>query len=256
MSILNVSIIPCLSDNYTYLIHDKSTNKVIAVDPPVVEPITNFLKKSNLNLDFILSTHHHADHVDGNLELKKIYNCKIIGFEEDSHRIPGIDIKLKNHATWKFGNETVKIEHAPGHTAGHVFYHFQRNKLVFVGDIVFPMGCGRIFEGSAKEMYESVIKIKNLSNDTKIYSGHEYTNSNSKFCLEFDKSNKELSKRSQNILSLREENKPTVPTTVQLEKETNIFFRCDNQDVKNYINMKNAKSEEVFAKLRELKDNF
>ena len=188
--------------------------------------------------------------------MEKIYNCKIIGFEEDSHRIPGIDIKLKNHTTWEFGNETVKIEHAPGHTAGHVFYHFQRNKLVFVGDIVFPMGCGRIFEGSAKEMYESVIKIKNLSNDTKIYSGHEYTNSNSKFCLEFDKSNKELSKRSQNILSLREENKPTVPTTVQLEKETNIFFRCDNQDVKNYINMKNAKSEEVFAKLRELKDNF
>ena len=163
MSNLNVSIIPCLSDNYTYLIHDKSTNKVIAVDPPVVEPITSFLNKSNLNLDFILSTHHHADHVDGNLELKKIYNCKIIGFEEDSRRIPGIDIKLKNHTTWEFGNETVKIEHAPGHTAGHVFYHFQRNKLAFVGDIVFPMGCGRIFEGSAKEMYESVIKIKNLS---------------------------------------------------------------------------------------------
>ena len=96
MSVLNVNIIPCLSDNYTYLIHDKSTNKMIAVDPPVVEPITSFLNKSNLNLDFILSTHHHADHVDGNLELKKIYNCKIIGFEEDSRRIPGIDIKLKN----------------------------------------------------------------------------------------------------------------------------------------------------------------
>ena len=178
MNILNVTIIPCLSDNYTYLIHDKYNNKVIAVDPPVVEPITTFLNKSNLNLDFILSTHHHSDHVDGNLELKKIYDCEIIGFEEDSNRIPGIDIKLKNHATWKFGNETVKIEHAPGHTAGHVFYHFQRNKLAFVGDIVFPMGCGRIFEGSAKEMYESVIKIKNLSNDTKIYSGHEYTISN------------------------------------------------------------------------------
>ena len=118
------------------------------------------------------------------------------------------------------------------------------------------MGCGRIFEGSAKEMYNSVIKIKNLSNDTKIYSGHEYTISNSKFCLEFDESNKELSKRSQNILSLRKENKPTVPTTVQLEKETNIFFRCDNQDIKNFINMKNADSEEVFTKLRKLKDNF
>ena len=100
MSNLNVSIIPCLSDNYTYLIHDKSTNKVIAVDPPVVELITSFLNKSKLNLDFILSTHHHADHVDGNLELKKIYNCKIIGFEEDSRRIPGIDIKLKNQTTW------------------------------------------------------------------------------------------------------------------------------------------------------------
>jgi len=256
MSILNVNILPCLSDNYSYIIHDKSFNKVIAIDPPVVKPITNFLKKFNLKLDFILCTHHHADHVDGNLELKKIFDCKVIGFEQDSSRIPGIDIKLKNHEIWKFGDETVKIEHAPGHTNGHVFYHFQKNKLAFVGDIVFPMGCGRIFEGSTKEMYESVVKIKNLSNDTTIYSGHEYTISNSKFCLEFDKNNIKLFERSKKILSLRKDNKPTIPTTVQLEKDTNIFFRCEEQDIKNSINMKNASSEEVFAKLRELKDNF
>ena len=256
MSILNVNILPCLSDNYTYIILDKSSDKVIAVDPPVVEPITNFLNKLNLKLDYILNTHHHADHVDGNLELKKIYNCKIIGFEEDSHRIPGIDIQLKNHEIWKFGDEAVRIEHAPGHTAGHVFYHFQKNKLAFVGDIVFPMGCGRIFEGSAKQMYESVVKIKNLDNNTTIYSGHEYTISNSKFCLKLDKNNSELFERSKSVLSLRKNNKPTIPTTVQLEKDTNIFFRCEVQEIKNSINMKNASSEEVFAKLRVLKDNF
>ena len=256
MSFLNVNIIPCLSDNYTYIIQDKSSNKVIAVDPPVVKPIINFLNKLNLKLDFILSTHHHADHVDGNLELKKIYNCKIVGFDKDSSRIPGIDIKLKNHEIWKFGDESIKIEHAPGHTSGHVFYHFQKNKLAFVGDIVFPMGCGRIFEGSAKEMYESVVKIKSLSYDTTIYSGHEYTISNSKFCLKFDKNNNKLFERSKNVLSLRKENKPTIPTTVQLEKDTNIFFRYEIQDIKNSINMENASSEDVFAKLRELKDNF
>ncbi len=256
MSKLQVNLINCLSDNYSYLIFNPDTKKGIVVDPAESKPVINELKKLNISLEYIFITHHHADHVGGNLDLKKIFNCKIVGFEGDANRIPGIDIKLKDKENFEFENETIQLNTAPGHTSGHVFYFFNKNKYAFVGDVVFSLGCGRIFEGTAKQMFDSVQKIKNLPDETKIFCGHEYTASNSKFCIAYDKENKNLIKRIDQIKKLRSQNLPTIPTTVLEEKANNIFFRSDNEQVISNIGMNGSDEVEIFKKLRELKDNF
>jgi hydroxyacylglutathione hydrolase len=253
---LNVTLIKCLTDNYSYLITDSKTKKNIVIDPAESTPIEKELNHKKQNLDFILVTHHHHDHVGGNLDLKKKYNCKIIGFDKDANRIPGIDIRLNNNQIWDFGEERIQILHAPGHTSGHVFYNFINNKYAFVGDIVFSLGCGRIFEGSFEEMFESVNKVKSLPEDTKIFCGHEYTENNSRFCKAYDQQNINLNKKIDEIKNKRKNNIPTIPTTVKEERLNNIFFRCDDPIIKQSLNMIHATEIDVFKKLRQLKDNF
>ena len=177
---MKIEIIPCLSDNFSYLIHDKESDKVLIVDPAEYKACDNVIKKYK-KLDFILNTHHHADHVDGNLELKKKYNSKILGFELDKDRIPGIDILLKENQKHKIGKLEFEVIFVPGHTKGHVAFFFFREKIVFTGDTLFSLGCGRVFEGTHEEMFNSLNKIKNLPPDTKIYCGHEYTKTNLNF---------------------------------------------------------------------------
>ena len=190
-----ITPIPCLDDNYAYIIFDKISKNVGVVDPSEAYPIINFLKKNNLNLNYILNTHHHFDHVGGNTELKKIYNAKVIGFDEDKHRIPGIDIALKDKDEFKFGNSIIKILHIPGHTLGHICFFFEKEKIAFTGDTLFSLGCGRIFEGDHKQMLTSLNKIKKLPKTTKIYCGHEYTLKNAEFCMKYDKKNSILKKK-------------------------------------------------------------
>ena len=251
-----VNIIPCLTDNYSYCIVDPVTKKVAIIDPAEFETINSFLEKKNLSLDFILNTHHHGDHVDGNNSLKKKYGCKIVGFAPDKNRIPGIDILLEDEQVWKFGDTEITIYHAPGHTSGHIFYYLKKNNLAFVADIVFSLGCGRIFEGTYEQMFASINKIKNLPAQTKIFCGHEYTESNLAFCMSIDKENEHLKKRATEIKNLRKKSQPTVPTTIATELKTNIFCRLHNPNIRNSIALTNATDLEVFTKLRKLKDNF
>ncbi len=239
---MRVEIIPCLQDNYSYLIIDESNKTASVVDPSEAKPIINFIEKENINLKYILNTHHHYDHIGGNKDLKKIYNSVVIGYKDDASRIPGIDILLKNNQIWKADNFEAKIIHIPGHTTGHISFYFFKEKLIFTGDTLFSLGCGKIFEGTYQDMFESLNQIKKLPQDTKIYCGHEYTLQNSKFCIKHDPENLNLKKKIVEIKKKLENNIPTIPSTLKDENECNIFLR--------------AKDVESFSKLRDLKDNF
>lgn len=248
--------IPCLNDNYAYIVNDVVTKTIGVVDPSEAEPIINYLKKEKLELNYILNTHHHFDHVDGNIELQKLYNSKIIGFIGDKHRIPGINITLNDGEKFDFGKSIVKIIHIPGHTSGHICFFFEKEKIAFTGDTLFSLGCGRIFEGDHKQMLSSLNKIKKLPAKTKIYCGHEYTLKNAEFCMKYDAKNMDLINHFKKVSELRLKNLPTVPSTLEEELKSNIFLRCDQNDLKIKLNMENADDYKVFTKVRDLKDTF
>ena len=217
---MKVEIIKCLSDNYSYLIFEKETNTVSIIDPSEFEPCDKIIEKYN-KLDFILNTHHHTDHVDGNLKLKEKYNAKVLGFGLDKDRIPGIDILLKENQKQKIGNLEFNVIFVPGHTKGHIAFYFEEEKIVFTGDTLFSLGCGRVFEGTYKQMFDSLKKISSYPQETKVYCGHEYTLSNLKFALEVDTNNRELENEFNNVKSLIASNTPSLPTTLQKELKIN-----------------------------------
>ena len=253
---MNIKIIPCLLDNYSYLIHDEQSNTVAIVDPSEFEPCDKIIEKKFKKLDFILNTHHHYDHVGGNEKLKKKYNSIILGFEKDKNRIPGIDKILKDNQEFKIGNLNFKTIFIPGHTIGHIAFYFKKEKVVFTGDTLFSLGCGKVFEGTHEQMFHSLNKLKNLPVETKVYCGHEYTSKNLEFCLKFNPNNA-LLKKKKNVIKINLNNKkPNIPTTIADEIKTNIFFRFDDPDVKKAINLENSSDFEIFSKLRDLKDNF
>ena len=250
-----VEIIPCLSDNYSYVIREKETNTISIVDPSEFEACDKILNKYK-KLDFILNTHHHIDHVGANLKLKKKYNSKILGSNSDKDRIPGIDIFLIENQKQKIGNLEFEVIFIPGHTKGHIAFFFRKEKIAFTGDTLFSLGCGRIFEGTYKEMFNSLNKIKNLPLETKIYCGHEYTKSNLNFCLAYDPENIHLREKEIDIQKKLDSNKPTIPSTLSDEIKTNIFLRCGDPDIKHNLGLKDSSEVEVFSKLRDLKDAF
>ena len=253
---MKIEIIPCLKDNYSYLIIDEENKNACVVDPSEAKPIIKYLEKNNIELKYILNTHHHYDHVGGNIELKKKYDAKVIGYIDDLNRIPGIDVKLKDEEIWKENNFEAKIIHIPGHTLGHVCFHFYKDKNLFTGDTVFSLGCGRIFEGTYEQMCKSINKIKNLPSDTKVYCGHEYTKKNYEFCKKIEPKKVFLDKKINKLRMKISNNLPTIPTTIKEELKCNVFFRCDSKEVKSSLNMKNDSPIEIFSKLRDLKDNF
>ena len=248
--------IPCLTDNYAYIICDDHSQTTGVIDPSEAKPIISFLKKENKKLNYILNTHHHFDHVGGNIELKKKFKAKVLGFEGDKHRIPGIDITLKDKEEWNFGDSKVITLHIPGHTLGHICFFFKKEKVAFTGDTLFSLGCGRIFEGDHKQMFNSLNKIKKLPKDTEIYCGHEYTYKNAEFCLKYDNNNTDLKKKFEKIKKLRSENLPTIPSSLEEELKSNIFLRSNQRELKAKLNMENREDFEVFKKVRDLKDSF
>jgi len=250
-----IEIIPCLSDNYSYVINERETNTISIVDPAEFKACDKVISKYK-KLDFILNTHHHADHVGANLELKKKYNSKILGSDLDRDRIPGIDIFLKNKQKQKIGNLEFEVIFVPGHTSGHIAFFFNKEKVAFTGDTLFSLGCGRIFEGTHAEMFNSLSKIKKLPPNTKIYCGHEYTKSNLNFCLAYDIKNNFLKKKEIDIQKKLNLNQPTVPSTLSEEIKTNIFLRCDDPEIKRALGLQGSSQIEVFSKLRDLKDSF
>ena len=239
---MRIEIIKCLQDNYSYLLIEKENNYACVIDPSESGPIIKYIENNNIKLKFILNTHHHFDHVGGNKDLKKKYNSKVIGFEKYKDRIPEIDFFLQNREIWKNDNFEAKIYHIPGHTSGHVCYYFYNQNILFTGDTLFSLGCGRIFEGTYEEMFSSLKLIKSFPKKTKIYCGHEYTLKNSDFCLKYDSKNFALKEKILSVKNYLNKGLTSMPTTLEDELSCNIFLK--SEDI------------ETFSKLRDLKDNF
>ena len=239
---MKIQIIKCLKDNYSYLVIDETNNDACVIDPSEAKPIIDFVENNKINLKYILNTHHHFDHVGGNKELKEKYYASVIGFKGDKYRIPQIDILVDDHNIWKKDNFEAKIYHIPGHTTGHIAFHFFKEKKIFTGDTLFSLGCGKIFEGTYEQMFNSLKKIKTLPKDTEIYCGHEYTLQNSNFCIAQDSNNLKLKNKITKIKEKLKNGLPTIPTILDDEIQCNVFLK--------------AKDLQTFSKLRDLKDNF
>ena len=239
---MKIKTIPCLKDNYSYLVIDEKKNIACVIDPAEADPIIKYLDDNKIKLKFILNTHHHYDHVGGNQKLKEKYGAIVIGYKGDKERIPEIDILLSDQETWKHENFEAKIIHIPGHTLGHICFYFYKEQSIFTGDTLFSLGCGRIFEGTYSQMFNSLMKLKKLPQNTKVYCGHEYTKKNSAFCLAHDANNKNLIAKMKDINIKLKSGLPTIPSSIRDELKCNIFLRSSNVD--------------AFSKLRVLKDNF
>ena len=253
---LEVFMFPCLSDNYGYLIHDPIQDLTASIDTPDVHAIEEALNQNDWELNYIINTHHHYDHAGGNLELKKKTNCKIIGPMQDKDRIPGIDQTIEHAEEFMFGSFAVKGFHTPGHTTGHMVYHFEDQNIAFVGDTIFAMGCGRLFEGTPEQMLNSLDIIMSWPGETMLYCAHEYTQSNAEFAITVDGKNEDLLKRKSEVDALREKLIPTVPTKLEIEKKTNPFLRSDDKEIRLELGMMASSRSEVFAEIRSRKDQF
>ena len=238
---ITVSLIPILDDNYAYLL-EADNGETAIVDPGEAQPIIDVLNQKDLSLDYILNTHHHGDHIAGNAELISRYGAKLVGPKNEKDRIANMDILLSEGDIFIFGGEEFQIIETPGHTRGHICFYGASNKILFAGDTLFAMGCGRLFEGTPEDMFGSFQKILALPSDTKIYCGHKYTLSNAKFCAHAEPDNTDIQTRYKEVVELRDQNKPTLPTTLDLEKKTNVFLR--------------AKTPAELRQLRARKDSF
>ncbi len=253
---LEIVQIAVLDDNYIYLIHDPVSGETGVVDPAITDPVVDTLKKRNWTLNYILNTHHHWDHIGANLELKQETQCKIIGYQADSDRIPGIDHPLADGDFFSLGNESAQVIATPGHTLGHIVYYFKDSNALFCGDTLFSMGCGRLFEGTAEQMWQSLQIIKSLPPETNIYCAHEYTLANAQFAVSLEPGNQQLQQRYQQVEQLRASNLPTIPSSLKQELASNPFLRTDSQEIQQSINKKNASDIEIFSSIRKLKDQF
>lgn len=222
---LTIDLIPCLSDNYAYLLRDGS-GAVGVVDPSEPGPVQAALERQGLKLTHIFNTHHHFDHTGGNLDLKAAYGATIIGPMADSHRIPGLDVGVTEGDRVPFGQTEALIYDIPAHTSGHIAFHFADEGAVFTGDTLFAMGCGRLFEGTPADMFAAMAKLKILPPETRVYCGHEYTESNGRFALTVEPDNAELAARMEDVRRVRAAGQSTIPSTIALERATNPFMRA------------------------------
>ena len=253
---LEIVQIPCLSDNYGFLIHEPDSGATGTIDTPDAAAINRALQKNGWTLTHILNTHHHFDHVGGNLELKKKWECVIVGPAADAARIPGIDIAVGDGDTYEFGSLTARVFDVPGHTRGHIAYYFADEHVAFVGDTLFALGCGRLFEGTPSQMWTSLQKLLALPDQTRVYCAHEYTQANARFALTVDPDNQDLRRRALEIDDKRAQGLPTVPTSIGLERRTNPFLRPASETLRRTLGMLEASDTEVFAEVRARKDRF
>jgi len=247
-----VKILSALSDNYIYLLI--WGNMAIVVDPSEAEPVLEVLRKDNLQLQAILITHHHLDHTAGIDALVDATNCPVIGPEDN--RIPRLTQMAEEGETIAFGPLTFQVITTPGHTTSHVVYYEPEKGWLLTGDTLFGAGCGRLFEGTPKQMHESLKKISQLPDNTKIFCGHEYTVKNLEFAASIEPSNKDVANRLAQARRERQQNIPTVPSTLGLEKKTNPFLRSHDTSLKAALKMDNACDLDVFTKVRELRNSF
>lgn len=256
MAKLEIELFPCRTDNFGVLIHDPDSGATASIDAPEEQPILDALKRRGWTLTNILTTHHHQDHVEANLALKTRFEATIIGPENEAAKIPGLDMTIGDGGDFEFASHKVHVYETPGHTAGHICFHFPDDKLLFSADTLFALGCGRLFEGTPAQMWASLTKLMALPDDTVVYFGHEYTLSNARFAVTVDPDNAELKSRTAEIEALRAKGGFTAPTTLGLEKRTNPFLRAKDAGIRQHLNMQDATDAEVFAEIRKRKDNF
>jgi hydroxyacylglutathione hydrolase len=249
---MQIEIVPCLSDNYAYLV--KEGEHCAVVDPSEAAPVNAALDRLGWEPAYILNTHHHNDHTGGNLELKKEYAATVIGPGKDAARIPGLDIGVDEASGWEFAGLKVRVLEVPGHTRGGITFVIDGN--AFTGDTLFSLGCGRLFEGDALMMWASLSKLMTLPDATRIYCGHEYTENNGRFALTLEPGNTALGARMTEVKNARAEGWPTIPSTIGQEKKTNPFLRPDSWEIRKTLGMTDASDAEVFGEIRKRKDNF
>ena len=252
---LTVLRIPVLSDNYMYLVHEAESGATAAVDPAVAQPVLDHLEREGWSLDQILITHHHPDHIAGVPELKEKTGATVVGPAAERETIPGLDVELREGDSHELGAAEAQVLETPGHTLGHISFWFEDEEVLFCADALFALGCGRVFEGTMEMMWESLAKLRELPDDTKVFCGHEYTLSNARFAVTVDPDNEELRERAAEIERQRAADQPTVPSMLGVEKRTNPFLRPDDSAIRAHLGMPDASDAEVFAEIRTRKDN-
>ncbi len=253
---LQILTIPCLSDNYAHLAHDAASGQTAAVDVPEAVPILRALGERGWVLSHVLITHHHHDHVDGLADLLAAAPARVVGAAADAHRLPPLDMALSEGDTVLLGGQRGGVMDVPGHTVGHIAFHFPESAAVFTADSLMALGCGRVFEGTMRQMWASLQKLRALPSETTVYSGHEYTQANAKFARTIDPRNPDLIARAQAVDAARAAGRPTVPSTLAEELATNPFLRADDPAIQAHLGMSGADPADVFAEIRTRKDCF
>ena len=248
--------IPCLSDNYAFILYNVENRSAFLVDAPEADPINEVLSKNNLNLEKIFLTHHHADHIDGLDKILEKHSAVTIGAKADIHRLPKLDEYVEAGDLFLFQGQAGKIFDVSGHTIGHLALYISAQNILFSGDSLMALGCGRLFEGSAEQMWHSLSQLLSLPDSTQICSGHEYTENNASFALSIDPKNHDLVKRSKQVKLERSKGLLTVPSELGLEKKTNPFLRPFDKNIRENLSMLGSTDVEVFSKIRTLKDKF
>lgn len=246
----------CRSDNYGVLLHDHKSGETAAIDAPDATEIGRQLEERGWRLSHILTTHHHGDHVEGNLALKQRFGCTIIGPQGEAAKIPGIDRAVPGGESFSWAGHEVRVLDCPGHTAGHIAYHLPEDELLCAGDTLFSLGCGRVFEGTMEEMHRSVSQFAALPASTRLYCGHEYTQSNARFALSVEPGNAALVARAAEVDRLRADGKMTCPSLLGAELKTNPFLRTGSTEIRKNLGLADSSDAEVFAELRRRKDSF
>ncbi|HEY7243829.1 MAG TPA: hydroxyacylglutathione hydrolase [Xanthobacteraceae bacterium] len=247
-------LFPCLQDNYGVLLHDSETGATAAIDAPEAEPVEAALQHTGWRLSDILVTHHHGDHTGGIPALKEHHRCRVTAPLREASRIPLVDVTVREGDRVKVGSLEAEVRETPGHTAGHITYFLAPEKLAFVGDTLFSIGCGRVIEGTPEMMWQSLLKLRALPDDTRIYCGHEYTQANIRFARTIEPDNAALAQRAREVDRLRAENKPTIPSTLVQEKAANPFLRADLPEVAKAVSLAGQPAWKVFAEIRERKN--